>query len=122
MGEIAITPIAGALGAEIAGVDLSRPLDGRTVAAVRQALLDHLVIFFRDQRLTSDSFLAFAQTWKEKLRPEAAKQQMASDPHTPSAFRVIGPLRNVDAWYDAFGIKAGGGKYALAPEARVHIW
>jgi putative endopeptidase len=74
--------------------------------------------------LTGDQrfFLAFAQTWREKLRPEAAKQQIASDPHTPSEFRVIGPLRNVDAWYDAFGIKAGGGKYALAPEARVHIW
>jgi putative endopeptidase len=74
--------------------------------------------------LTGDQrfFLAFAQTWKQKQRPEAAKQQIASDPHTPSEFRVIGPLRNVDAWYDAFGIKAGGGKYALAPEARVHIW
>ena len=71
-----------------------------------------------DQRF----FLAFAQTWRDKQRPEAAKQQVASDPHTPSQFRVIGPVRNVDAWYDAFGIKAGGGKYALAPEQRVRIW
>jgi putative endopeptidase len=74
--------------------------------------------------LTGDQrfFLAYAQWYKEKQRPEAAKQQIASDPHTPSSFRAIGPLRNVDAWYDAFGVKPGGGKYALAPEARVHIW
>ncbi|MBO9575651.1 MAG: M13 family metallopeptidase [Sphingobium sp.] len=73
--------------------------------------------------LTGDQrfFLAFAQTWKEKLRPEAAKEQLASDPHTPAQYRVIGPLRNIDAWYDAFSVKTGG-KYALAPEERVRIW
>ncbi|HEY1125681.1 MAG TPA: M13 family metallopeptidase [Sphingobium sp.] len=74
--------------------------------------------------LTGDQrfFLANAQWWKQKLRPEAAKDQLASDPHTPSEFRVIGPARNIDAWYDAFGVKPGSGKYALAPEQRVRIW
>jgi taurine dioxygenase len=62
MGEIEVRPIAGALGAEIGGVDLSRPLDAAIVRAIRQALLDHLVIFFRDQKLTLDAFLAFAET------------------------------------------------------------
>jgi len=56
-----ITPIAGALGAEIAGVDLSAELDAPTVAALRRALLDHLVIFFRDQELSPERFLAFAR-------------------------------------------------------------
>jgi taurine dioxygenase len=62
MNEIEVRPIADALGAEIGGVDLSRPLDGATVRAIRRALLDHLVIFFRDQHLDSDAFLAFART------------------------------------------------------------
>jgi taurine dioxygenase len=62
MASITITPIAGALGAEIAGVDLSRRLNAGTVSILRQALLDHLVIFFRDQDLTMDAYLAFAET------------------------------------------------------------
>jgi taurine dioxygenase len=60
---IKVTPIAGALGAEIGGVDLSRPLAAESVRAVRQALLDHLVIFFRDQHLTSAGYLAFAEAF-----------------------------------------------------------
>jgi alpha-ketoglutarate-dependent taurine dioxygenase len=62
-----IRPIAGALGAEIIGPDLRRPLDGETVAGVRQALLDHLVIFFRDQDLAPEQFLAFARRFGEPV-------------------------------------------------------
>ena len=54
-----IRPIAGALGAEILDVDLARGLDEPTVRAVRQALLDHLVIFFRDQDLAPAAFRDF---------------------------------------------------------------
>jgi taurine dioxygenase len=61
MGKLKIHRIAGALGAEIHGVDLAVPLDDATIAAIRQALLDHLVIFFRDQELPPDRFLAFAR-------------------------------------------------------------
>ena len=46
-----VEPIAGAIGAEILGVDIARDLDDATIAAIRQALLDHCVIFFRDQQL-----------------------------------------------------------------------
>lgn len=60
MAKIAITRIAGALGAEIEGVDLSSALDSETIEVLRQALLEHLVIFFRDQKLASENFLAFA--------------------------------------------------------------
>ncbi|MDG2004477.1 MAG: TauD/TfdA family dioxygenase [Novosphingobium sp.] len=60
MPELAISPIAGALGAEISGVDLSRSLDLQSVAAIRQALLDHLVIFFHDQQFGPDSYMRFA--------------------------------------------------------------
>jgi taurine dioxygenase len=54
-------PIAGALGAELHGVDLADDLSVATVQAIRQALLDHLVIFFRDQDLPPDRFLALAR-------------------------------------------------------------
>ena len=57
---ITITPISGALGAEIGGIDLSGPLASETVGAIRQALLDHLVIFFRDQPLEPADLLRFA--------------------------------------------------------------
>jgi putative endopeptidase len=48
------------------------------------------------------------------------KQQLASDPHSPAQFRVIGPTRNVDAWYAAFGVNAGN--YFLKPQDRARIW
>jgi taurine dioxygenase len=65
MAPIAIHPIAGALGAEISGVDLSRPLDDATLGALRRAWLEHLVIFFRDQDLSPPQFLAFARRFGE---------------------------------------------------------
>jgi taurine dioxygenase len=58
---ITVEPIAGALGAEIGGVDLAADLPDATVAEIRRAWLDHLVVFFRDQPLTPDRFLAFAR-------------------------------------------------------------
>jgi len=70
-----------------------------------------------DQRF----FYGWAQVWQSKYREEALKQQIANDPHSPAEFRVIGPVRNVDAWYEAFGVKPGS-KYYLAPEDRVRIW
>jgi taurine dioxygenase len=59
--SLQIRPIAGALGAEITGVDLSGDLEDGTIAAIRRAWLDHLVIFFRGQDLPSERFLAFAR-------------------------------------------------------------
>ena len=51
--------VAGALGAELSGVDLSKPLDDATIAAIRQAFVEHQVIFFRDQALTPAQQVAF---------------------------------------------------------------
>jgi taurine dioxygenase len=62
-----IRPLAGALGAEIAGVDLSEELDSDTVAAIRAAWLEHLVIFFRGQSLSPGRFLAFARRFGEVI-------------------------------------------------------
>jgi putative endopeptidase len=72
--------------------------------------------------LTGDQrfFLGYAQAWRTKQRDDSMRAQMASDPHSPSKYRVIGPLRNVDAWYDAFDVS--GGKYFLKPGERTRIW
>jgi taurine dioxygenase len=58
---VEVQPIAGALGAEISGVDLSKDLADDTVAAIRRAWLEHLVIFFRDQDLSPARFLEFGR-------------------------------------------------------------
>ncbi len=66
-GRIEVHPIAGALGAEIHGVDISRPLEREVVAEIRRTFLDHLVIFFRDQTLTPQAQLAFARQFGEPM-------------------------------------------------------
>jgi len=73
--------------------------------------------------LTGDQrfFLAFAQAWRGEQRDDAIKTQVASDPHSPRRYRVIGPLRNLDAWYIAFNIGPNS-KFYIPPEKRVRIW
>ena len=56
-----LSRIAGALGAELHGIDLAASLDDGAIAEIRQALLDHLVIFFHDQHLTPEQHLAFGR-------------------------------------------------------------
>ena len=73
--------------------------------------------FTGDQRY----FLGFAQIWRSKSSEASIRRQVLSNPHSPSHWRVIGPARNVDAWYDAFNVKPGD-KYYLAPNARVRLW
>ena len=65
--HIEVKPIAGALGAEIAGVDMARDLDDEVVAEVRHALLDHLVIFLRNQKATPQQQLAFARRFGQPI-------------------------------------------------------
>lgn len=70
-----------------------------------------------DQRV----FLGWAQAWRGKLRDDAIRKQVVSDPHSPRQFRVNGVVRNIDAWYAAFDVKSGDKLY-VAPKDRVHIW
>ena len=70
-----------------------------------------------DQRV----FLGWAQAWRGKVRDDAVRRQVVSDPHSPRQYRVNGPVRNIDAWYAAFGVKPGDGLY-VAPDQRVRIW
>ena len=65
--HIEVHPVAGALGAEIRGVNVAAALDDAVVAEIRQAFLDHLVIFFRDQKLTPPEQLAFSKRFGEPM-------------------------------------------------------
>jgi taurine dioxygenase len=60
MSELTIRRIGFALGAEVIGIDLSRPLDDATVHFIRKASLEHLLLCFRDQNLTQEQMVAFA--------------------------------------------------------------
>jgi predicted metalloendopeptidase len=73
--------------------------------------------------LTGDQrfFLAWGQIWKRAIREEALKNQIATGPHAPAQYRVNGIVRNMDAWYAAFGVDQSHALY-LAPENRVQIW
>lgn len=66
-------------------------------------------------------FWGWAQAWRSKTREDSLRQQVATDPHSPDRFRLFGPVRNIDAWYDAFGVKQGDKLY-IAPEKRAKIW
>jgi taurine dioxygenase len=65
MDRLEVRRSSGALGAEIDGVDLAAPLDEATVAALRRALLEHIVIFFRDQSLSPHDLLVLARRFGE---------------------------------------------------------
>jgi taurine dioxygenase len=83
--HIEVKPIATALGAEIAGVDMARELDDEVVAEVRHALLDHLVIFLRDQKATPHQQLAFARRFGEPIE----YPQLKGLPESPLITPVI---------------------------------
>ncbi|NAY90718.1 M13 family peptidase [Muricauda sp. JGD-17] len=66
-------------------------------------------------------FMSWATVWRTKIRDEALRTQIKTDPHSPGQVRAIQPLLNIQAFYDAFDIKEGDKMY-LAPEDRVYIW
>lgn len=68
MHDLQVRPISGALGAEILGVDLAKPLSGAAVELIRRALLDYLVVFFRGQSLTPEQQLKFTARFGEISR------------------------------------------------------
>ncbi len=73
--------------------------------------------------LTGDQrfFLGWAQDWRYKIRDDAARNRIVSDPHSPAGARTVIPLQNIDAWYAAFGVKPGDKLYR-EPKDRVKIW
>lgn len=66
-------------------------------------------------------FISWATVWRTKIREEALKTQVKTDPHSPGMQRAVVPLQNIDAFYEAFDIQEGDALY-IAPEERVRIW
>ena len=66
-------------------------------------------------------FMSWATVWRTLMRDEALRTRIKTDPHSPGMYRATQPLKNVDAFYEAFDIKEGDPMY-LAPEKRVRIW
>jgi putative endopeptidase len=100
--------------ADFAGISVALDAYHRSLGGKPAPVLDGLT---GDQRF----FLSFAQVWREKQRDDALRSQVTTDPHSPGRFRVLGPIRNVQAWYDAFGITPDNPMY-IPPEKRAHIW
>ncbi len=100
--------------ADFAGIQVALDAYHRSLNGKPAPVIDGLT---GDQRF----FLAWAQVWREKQREDALRSQVTTDPHSPGRFRVLGPVQNVQAWYDAFGIKPGNSMY-IPPEKRAHIW
>ncbi|WP_428741804.1 M13 family metallopeptidase [Tenacibaculum sp.] len=66
-------------------------------------------------------FMSWATVWRTKIREDALKTQIKTDPHSPGMVRAVQPLKNVDAFYEAFNIKETDSMY-LEPSKRVKIW
>jgi len=73
--------------------------------------------FSQDQRF----FLAWGQVWRRLYTEDALVSRLTTDPHSPSQYRVNGVVRNMDVWYEAFGVTEDDDLY-LPPEERVSIW
>jgi endothelin-converting enzyme/putative endopeptidase len=73
--------------------------------------------------LTGDQrfFLGWSQIWRRLYREQELRKRLITDPHSPSEFRVNGIVRNMDQWYEAFGIDKDDPLY-IAPEDRIRIW
>ena len=85
-----LRPLTPTVGAEIGGVDLSRPLSDETIDGIRRALLDYKVVFFRDQDITTEQHLAFARRFGElEVHPFA--------PHKPDYPEVLAITHDRDS-------------------------
>jgi putative endopeptidase len=65
-------------------------------------------------------FLSFGQSWREKVREAALRDEIVTDGHAPAQYRAE-TVRNLDPWYAAFQVKSGQALF-LAPEERVRVW
>ncbi len=86
-----------------------RSLDGKPAAVIDG--------FSGEQRF----FMGWSQVWRTLWRDDALRQQLVNGTHSPGHIRAFAPLRNIDAWYDAFKVTAGDPLW-IAPQDRVRIW
>ena len=109
-GRVAMGENIGDLGGVLLGLEAYRT----SLAGKPAPVIDG---FTGEQRL----FMGWAQVWRTLWRDDALRQQIINGPHSPGQIRAFAPLRNVDAWYEAFNVKPGDKNY-VAPEDRVRIW
>lgn len=103
--HLEVIPSSGALGAELHGIDLSRPLGADMAQEIRGALAEHGVIFFRDQKLTPEQHIAFAQSLapiniNRFFKPAPGYPQIAEVRKEPDQFKNIGSGWHTDHSYD----------------------
>ncbi len=91
--------------------------DGLQLHFAENGRPDDIDGFTAEQRF----FMSWATVWRTLIRPDALETQIKTDPHSPGYNRAIQPLKNIDAFYEAFDIKEGDAMW-LAPEKRVRIW
>ncbi|GHA72652.1 M13 family metallopeptidase [Cognatilysobacter bugurensis] len=99
---------------DLGGITIALEAYRRSLDGKRAPVLDG---FTGDQRF----FMGWAQVWRTLWRDDALRQQLVNGTHSPGQIRAFAPLRNVDAWYDAFGITKADPLW-VAPENRVRIW
>ena len=100
-----LKPLSGALGAEVFGVDIAKPVSESLFRQIQQAFADYGVIFFRDQTLTPEQHIAFAERWGpiniNRFFPHIADYpQIAEVKKTPEQTRNIGSVWHTDHSYD----------------------
>jgi putative endopeptidase len=100
--------------ADLAGVAIAHAAYRLSLEGKEEKTLDG---FDSDQRL----FLGYAQVWRFKNREADMRRRLLQDPHSPPQLRINGAVRNIDAWYDAFGVMPGE-KLFLPAEDRVRLW
>ncbi|MFD0320960.1 M13 family metallopeptidase [Lysobacter gummosus] len=99
--------------ADVSGLTIAYMAYRKSLGGKQAPVIDGLS---GDQRF----FLAYAETWRSKIRDAALRQRILTDGHAPAAQRAQ-TVRNIDAWYDAWGAKPGEKLY-LAPADRIKIW
>jgi len=100
--------------ADLGGLSLAYEALQRSLQGKERKLIDGLT---PEQRF----FIAWAQVWRTNIRDNALRQQVTTDPHSPGNFRAIGPVVNLQEFYDAFGIKEGDPMWRK-PADRAKIW
>ena len=80
MPEMTITPLTPAIGAEISGIDLSRPVDAANREKLSLALAEHLALVFHDQSLTPEQYLGAAEIFGPPMRQHYSQHHMPGYP------------------------------------------
>ena len=91
--------------------------DGLQLFLSKEGDIDDIDGFSQNQRF----FISWATIWRTKMREEALRTRVMTDPHSPGMYRGYVPLQNVEAFYEAFDVQEGDQMY-LSPEQRIKIW